>query len=283
VAHHHPPTGPVPPAPHSASPRTCPVHASRGSPARGGCSPRRRPHLGRRPLALCHHARVAPPPDALPHPSLAPASRHQAHAQGVIDGVEVVGDSRLYYPPSPDAGLLDRFDGVVAPTLGSTPVGGGLAVGLADGLDDQLARRLPHPLPDWSKPAGALPTIGFGNALVAGDLARPAGRAECAPHTAPPRGAPPRRWARPRSQPRRRRRAPLAKPVTGDRAGRGGPTAQGTGSSGSSWPPRSGGAGVVVSCLGGWLARVGPAPSRTSSPDLAAVEALPSQRVVWSR
>jgi hypothetical protein len=38
-----------------------------------------------------------------------------------------------------------------------------------------------------------------------------------------------------------------------------------------------------VSCLGGWLALVGHAPSRTSSRAIAAVEALPSHRVVLSR
>jgi hypothetical protein len=107
-------------------------------------------------------------------------------------------------------------------------------------------------------------------------MASPSGLACCAPQPAPPRGAPPLRWSRQRSRPLRHWRAPLARPATACRAGRCGQTARGPGGSGSSWPPSSVCAGVVVSCLGVWLALVGQAPSLPSSLDVAAGEALPS-------
>jgi hypothetical protein len=123
----------------------------------------RRPHLGQLPLALFHHPRLEPLPDELQHPSIAHASSDQAHEQGVIDGVEGVVDVRIHHPPSPDEGVLDSFYGMVGTTLGSKAVGGVREVGLADGLDHDLARLLHHPISHRGNPSGALPTVRLGD------------------------------------------------------------------------------------------------------------------------
>jgi hypothetical protein len=120
------------------------------------------PPRGRRPWALCHYPRVEPLPDALQHPSIAPASRDQAHEQGVLDGVAGALAIGLHHPPSLDAGLLDRCYGLVGTTLGANAVRGVRDVGLAEGRDDPRARLLPHPIPHRGNPSGPWPTVRCG-------------------------------------------------------------------------------------------------------------------------
>jgi hypothetical protein len=74
-----------------------------------------------------------------------------------------------------------------------------------------------------------------------------------------------------------------ARPATGYQAGRCGRRVHGTDGSGSFWPLGIACAGVVVMYLLGVVGLVGHAPSLTSPLGMVEAEALPSDRVLWSR
>jgi hypothetical protein len=114
------------------------------------------------------HPGAEPPGDEVQDPTVTdPLSQHREQ-QAVVERVEEPADVGIDHPPvAATHPTPDAFSGLVGRALRAEPERDGREVGFPDGLEDQLDRRLAHPVADGRDAEVALASRALGDAHAA--------------------------------------------------------------------------------------------------------------------
>jgi hypothetical protein len=94
--------------------------------------------------------------DQCEHPLVLHPRSHPVHQSRVVDTVEARLDVRVQHPPVTGGGqMMDLGDGVVRAPVRPEPIRARPEIGLEDGFQDQLQRRLDHAVRDGWYPEPA--------------------------------------------------------------------------------------------------------------------------------